>query len=462
MNLKLRFALLFTFFVSLILAISSLTIYLLYYSYRESEFFERVKTEGLQFHKVSSLLTNPGDLPSKMFTSILHNNTVYDERIVSLDSLGNLVSKVPDTLHFFISRPILDKIREKKTYFWYSENNYQNVGLLLNEGKKILITSGIDKSGLKKLSNLRFILFLVFIGGMLVTAFLSFFFVRQVFMPLTRLSMQMNKTTFQNLGHRIDITNDKSEVNDIARNFNNMLERLGRAFEFQKSFTYHASHELRTPLATMLSQTELALGKKLTEEGYKKVLLSLKEDQYELIELTNSLLMIAQFDQDDQLYSWPLLRIDEVLYDAISISKKMFPELAVNMSFGTLPENDDDFVIRGNESLLKSVFTNLIKNAFLYSINQKADITLESDGQVIFVHFDNEGTQLTADEKENILTPFFRGGNAVKTKGYGLGLAIVFRFITIHKGTITYTPIANDVNRFTITLNKAVPPRGTA
>lgn len=462
MNLKLRFALLFTFFVLLILAISSLTIYLLYYSYRESEFFERVKTEGLQFYKVSSLLANPGDLPSKMFTGILHNNTVYDERIVSLDSLGNLVSKVPDTLHFFISRPVLDKIREKKTYFWYSENNYQNVGLLLNEGKKILITSGVDKSGLKKLSNLRFILFLVFIGGMPVTAFLSFFFVRQVFMPLTRLSMQMNKTTFQNLGHRIDITNDKSEVNDIARNFNNMLERLGRAFEFQKSFTYHASHELRTPLATMLSQTELALGKKLTEEGYKKVLLSLKEDQYGLIELTNSLLMISQFDQDDQLYNWPLLRIDEVLYEAISISKRMFPELAVNMSFGTLPENDDDFVIRGNESLLKSVFTNLIKNAFLYSINQKADITLESDGQVIFVHFDNEGTQLTADEKENILTPFFRGGNAVKTKGYGLGLAIVFRFITIHKGTITYTPIANDVNRFTITLNKAVPPRGTA
>ncbi|MDE3254132.1 MAG: sensor histidine kinase, partial [Bacteroidota bacterium] len=148
--------------------------------------------------------------------------------------------------------------------------------------------------------------------------------------------------------------------------------------------------------------------------------------------------------------------------EAIGISKRMFPELTVNMSFGTLPENDDDFLIRGNESLLKSVFINLIKNAFLYSINQKVEITLESDGQTIFVHFDNAGTQLTADEKENILTPFFRGGNAVKTKGYGLGLAIVFRFITIHKGTITYTPIANDVNRFSITLNKAVTPRVTA
>ena len=56
------------------------------------------------------------------------------------------------------------------------------------------------------------------------------------------------------------------------------------------------------------------------------------------------------------------------------------------------------------------------------------------------------------------MTPFFRGGNAAKTKGYGLGLAIVQRFISIHKGTVTYTPIANDVNRFTITLNKATQP----
>lgn len=455
MNLKFRFALLFTFFVSVVLAISSITIYFLYESYRESQFLERVKTEGQQFHNIASLLTKPEGGTTQVLNNILHYSTVFDERIIILDSTGQLVSKVPDTMHFTLSPAYLKKIKEQKVYPWFSENNYQYVGVVLEEDKKILVAAGYDKTGFEKSSKLRLILIFVFIGAMLVTAFLAFFFVRQAFLPLTRLSMQMNRTTFQNLAQRIAVTKDDNEINDIARNFNNMLERLGRAFEFQKSFVYHASHELRTPLATMLSQTELALGKQMTEADYKKVLNSLKEDQQEMIELTNSLLTISQVNDGEQVQNWPLLRIDEVLYEAISTSKKMFPDLVANMSFGTLPESDDDFVVHGNESLLKSVFTNLIKNAFLYSIDQKVDITLESDGTVIFVHFDNAGTQLPADEKENIMTPFFRGGNAAKTKGYGLGLAIVHRFVTLHKGTITYTPIANDVNRFTVTLNKA-------
>ena len=455
MNLKFRFALLFTFFVALVLAISSFTIYFLYENYRESQFFERVKKEGQQFHNVSSLLAKPGGEPSQVLSSLLHYSTVYDEKIVIIDLNGKLISKIPDTFHFSISRFALDKIKEQKEYNWYSENNYQQVGLILEGGTRIMIASGFDRSGLQKLSNLKFILFFVFVGAMLITAFLSFFFVRQAFLPLTKLSMQMNRTTFQNLAHRIEVTEDENEVNDIARNFNNMLERLSRAFEFQKSFVYHASHELRTPLATMLSQTELALDKQMAEADYKKVLRSLKEDQQEMIELTNSLLTISQVNESEQIQYWPLLRIDEVLYEAISASKKMLPYLIANMCFGTMPESDDDFVVHGNESLLKSVFTNLIKNAFLYSIDHKVDIILESDGPVIFVHFDNAGTQLQADEKENIMTPFFRGSNAANTKGYGLGLAIVHRFITIHKGTVTYTPIANEVNRFTITLNKA-------
>ena len=455
MNLKFRFALLFTFFVSVVLAVSSFFIYFLYESYRESQFLERVKTEGQQFHNISSFLAKPGAEPSDLLYKILRYSTVYDERIIILDSSGKLISKVPDTMHFSLSPALLARIKEQKEYAWFSENKYQYVGVVLDENKKILIAAGFDKTGFEKSSKLRLILIFVFIGGMLVTAFIAFFFVRQAFLPLTRLSTQMNRTTFQNLAQRIPVTREDNEINDIARNFNNMLERLGRAFEFQKSFVYHASHELRTPLATMLSQTELALGKQMTEADYRKVLNSLKDDQQEMIELTNSLLTISQVNDGEQIQTWPLLRIDEVLYEAISTSKKMFPDLVANMEFGTLPESDDDFVVHGNESLLKSVFTNLIKNAFLYSIDQKVDITLESDGSVIFVHFDNEGTQLPADEKENIMTPFFRGGNAAKTKGYGLGLAIVHRFITLHKGTITYTPIANDVNRFTVTLNKA-------
>ena len=453
MNLKLRFALLFTFFVAVILFISSVTIYFLFYNYRESDFYERVKNEGLQFYNVTSQITNPNDIASKMFIAVLHNSTVYDERVVILDANGTVINKIPDTLHFTINKESLAKIGIQKEYRWHADNNYQYVGLAIKNTGQTIIAAGFDKPGFQKLSNLRLILMGVFLGGLIITAFVSFFFVRQAFMPLTRLSTQMKKTTFQNLTQRIEVPETKGEINDIARNFNAMLERLNGAFDFQKSFVYHASHELRTPLATMLSQTESALGKKMTEGEYEKLLISLKEEQQELIELTNSLLVISQYDNMGYIHEWPHLRIDEIVYDTVSHAKKMLPGLIVNIMFSSIPENDDDFVIQGNETLLKSAFINLIKNAYLYSTDEKVNITLESDGHAIFVHVDNTGTQLPNDEKDKIMTPFFRGGNALKTKGYGLGLSIVHRFISIHKGTVTYTPVANNINRFTVTLD---------
>ncbi|MFX8797645.1 histidine kinase dimerization/phospho-acceptor domain-containing protein, partial [Acinetobacter baumannii] len=76
-----------------------------------------------------------------------------------------------------------------------------------------------------------------------------------------------------------------------------MLQRLNNAFEFQKNFVHYASHELRTPLAVMLSQTESALNKNLSPENFQKVLESLKEEQLNLIELTNSLLLLSQYEK---------------------------------------------------------------------------------------------------------------------------------------------------------------------
>lgn len=53
------------------------------------------------------------------------------------------------------------------------------------------------------------------------------------------------------------------------------------------------------------------------------------------------------------------------------------------------------------------------------------------------------------------MAPFFRGRNAATSKGYGLGLSIVYRFISVHKGTVDYQVIDSDVNRFTVMLPKA-------
>ncbi len=456
MNLKLRFALLFTFFVAVILLISCITIYLLFSNGRQEDYYRRATKEAGDMYNIFTEVKKKQGTATYKFIRTIHDKAVYNERLCILDSSGTVIFRFPDTIPYPPLTIPFEKLRGIKEYRSIDHsNNEERVAIYLEEFNAYVYISGYDRQGFIRLKNLRFILILVFFASLVLSAFVSFLFVREAVRPLKDLALQMEKTTVQNLTERVDETDAKDEINAIAKNFNAMLERLSKAFEFQKSFVYHASHELRTPLATMLSQTESALNKKMTESGYKETLVSLKEEQQELIELTNSLLLISQFEHMGYVEDWPRLRIDEVIYETVSISKKIFPDLEVNITFASLPEDDDDFVTRGNETLLKSAFSNLIKNAYTYSVDQKVNITLDADGKTIFTHIDNAGTQLPADEKESIMVPFFRGGNALTTKGYGLGLSMVYRFISIHKGTVTYSPISNDMNRFTVTLNKA-------
>ncbi len=455
MNFKLRFALLFTFFVSLILLVACITTYLLFYQAREEDYFKRVSKEGLEVHKIFVDIRQDDPGIAYRIIKDIHDKALFYEQVYILDSAGKVIFRFPDTLQIPRVLPVkLETLHKGEEVKRYNESGAQLVAMYIPETDSYVYVSGYDRTGLARMNILRFILVVVFFGGMVLSVLISFLFVRQAIQPLKDLSLQMRKTGVQNLTERVPVQANNDEVNEIARNFNAMLERLQKSFDFQKNFVYHASHELRTPLATMLSQTESSLNKELSVPGYKKVLLSLKEEQQEMIELTNSLLLISQFENMGYVQDWPLLRIDELIYETVSHSKKVFPDLQINITFASLPENDDDFIIRGNESLLKSAFTNLIKNAYTYSVDQKVYITLDSDGESVFVHIDNAGTQLPADDKENIMIPFFRGGNALTTKGYGLGLSIVYRFISIHNGTVTYTPVASDMNRFTVTLGK--------
>jgi len=229
-------------------------------------------------------------------------------------------------------------------------------------------------------------------------------------------------------------------------------ENLKKSLKQISNFVHHASHELRTPLATMLLETESALRKILTAEEAKKVLESLKEDQLKLIDLTNSLLLLSQFEGVNGEVNWPKLRIDELIYSSIETAKKTFPGINISFEFSTPPEHELYLYLCGNETLLGTVINNLIKNAYLYSDDKCVTIILEVYSGEINVHFENKGQVLKADDKEKIFLPFCRGENAKLKKGFGLGLSIVKKIMDLHSGTIKYNAIDEHINRFTIVL----------
>lgn len=447
MNLKLRFALLFTLLVAIILSFSMAAIYLLYYNYRKEDFFRRLEQQARQTFNLH--------FDSRISDSVLYALSVqsgrqlYEEQDFVVDSAYGIAYKFPDTSRFFLSNHFLETVKDKKVerFTWGQK---EGVITFFPHRNAFAVSVAYDTVGVRKVSNLRNILLIVCIAAVGVTAVVSFIYARQITRPLSRLSEEINNISESNLTQRVRVSRSNDELTQIARNFNEMLNRLEKAFNIQKSFVHHASHELRTPLASMLSQTELALRQELSPAEYKKVLESLKEDQQGLIDLTNSLLSLSQFEKIAAAGAWPEVRIDELLFDTVEFSKKLFKDIDISIGFAEVPQEGDMLIIRGNDTLLKSAFINLIKNGYRYSDNKKVSLRLSATEESIRVIVENTGRQIPEEERSRLFIPFFRGQNAMGLKGFGLGLSIVNRIIHLHVGTVHYEAEGEDLNRFVV------------
>jgi signal transduction histidine kinase len=451
MNLKTRLALLYSLSVFIVLVASAVSIYVLNENFRKEEFIKRLVIEASESYQ----LFTDDDKIEYLDDQLDFNaqTSLQQEKIFIYDSALHLRYSSPGAKPINISPQIFEAARNKQHHdFTVNEDEAVILYGRQKNNYYYTIVTARDVFGKRKSENLRVLLFFSILGGLLLSGLLAFFYVRHIMQPLEELKEQIQKINEGNLTERISIRRHNDEVWEIAEKFNEMLERLEQAFEQRKNFVQHASHELRTPLANMLAHTESALNKDLTAEEYKVTLHSLKEDQQDLIDLTNSLLALSRYESVKSLTDFVSVRIDEVLYHTVDFIKQVWPKAAVSIEFETIPDDEQFMCVQGNESLIRSAIQNLVKNAIQYSENFKVMIWIDATEKGVTLKFDNTGKQILPEEQSRLFIPFFRGENSMFKKGYGLGLSIVQRIITLHKGRISYQALDNNTNRFIVFL----------
>lgn len=449
MTLRFRLTIIIAFIIVLITFFTSIAIYLLSSNHREQDFYTRLRAEAkVVFDDYLDKMIDSTGLIQKL-PQELDDKTLYNKQITILTGDNKVLSSIPKQNTLRLSEKQLRLIKQKKEVD-FDIKTHQVVGLYLENYDEYIIVAAYDKDGLEKQGTLKFFLAIVSTVAIIITLLLTYFFAGAALKPLTNLSNQISNTDVRKLEFIDSGQNKKDEIGTIAHNYNALMQRLQTAFEEQKNFIHHASHELRTPLATMFATTEAALHKEMNVVEFKKTLLSLKEDQNHLIELTNSLLLLSQFEKLQTNPKWSKLRIDDLLIEAMSYCQKLFTGLTVDFEFTNVPDDDSWLIINGNETLLKSAFTNLIKNAFLYSDDKRIRIIVEATAKNLVVHFDSMGKNLSELQIENLTKPFYQHNNVGSTKGFGLGLSIVERIINLHNAKFIYTPLSKMSNRFSI------------
>ena len=230
------------------------------------------------------------------------------------------------------------------------------------------------------------------------------------------------------------IGNRRDELASLARDFDEMAERIENLLTSQKRLTQDISHELRSPLARLNVALELAKQRSVNETT-APLLLRIETESNRLNEMIGRLLILSKLEsgvRDFNKHKVNLTRIIEMV-----VADADFEAKAKNKAVKII-EKQDCYVF-GNEHLLRSAVENVLRNAVRYTKeNTAVEIALRNGGGQAKISVRDFGEGVPEAELEKLFRPFYRIGEARerKTGGIGLGLAIAERAVHAHEGTI--------------------------
>lgn len=326
---------------------------------------------------------------------------------------------------------------------YFSEGEYETAGIFYREGSitRNILVAAKDAGGTQLFRKWAGLLSISVIVILLIILLTSYFFAGRALQPLAILQRHIHQSAaapqaFPQL--KSELLHSKDEIASLAISYNDLMRQLQQYDAQQKQFIRFASHELRTPLAVMMSQIDLALLRNRTEEEYRELLNSLREDHEQLAELIARLLLIFKSEQPLLKEKMSTFSLYELVEESCSAIQKQYPSIRCSLHFIRPSSNPDDYTMIGDEVLVKSAIDNLLTNAAKYGEGSPITVRLDADEQHLSMEIINGGTLLSPLEAEQLFQPFFRAGNKGRHPGSGLGLVLVEKVVILHRGNIHY------------------------
>ena len=217
------------------------------------------------------------------------------------------------------------------------------------------------------------------------------------------------------------------------------LEPIRNMMDEQNRFISDASHELRTPLTSLKSAFEVFLRSRTPTIAEAKTLTSESIIEVNKLQsLSESLLNLAQYEKPNGSMQFETIKLSNVVNNAIKRIESKIKQKNIQISISI-----KNVSLKGNSYGLTDLFTILLDNAVKYSHeNDTIRIQMKKKDNSVEVYIIDSGIGISEKDIPHIFNRFYRADNARskdQTGGYGLGLSIAQKIVSIHKGSIRVT-----------------------
>lgn len=224
------------------------------------------------------------------------------------------------------------------------------------------------------------------------------------------------------------------DVSQLGRDLDETLSRLEFAVDAQRRFIAHAAHELRSPITALLGEITFTLRRDRSAQDYRTALEEALDATERLRVLSDDLLTLARLGAGSETeFGEVSLRavVDAAVADVTAASRERALRIA---------RREVHWRVNGHANDLRRLVRNLVENAARHCPkDEEIRIDCWADSRSVFLAVDDAGEGVSAEERDRIFEPFFRGATtrAEHEVGTGLGLAIARAVARQHHGELS-------------------------
>lgn len=245
------------------------------------------------------------------------------------------------------------------------------------------------------------------------------------------------------------IGRDITRSNRYRRELEAANQRAEELLEAREKLMLAITHDFKAPLGSIMGYTDLLT--RLTEDERQRFYLSnMKSSSEHLLKLVSDLLDFHRLDLNKTEINRVTFHPAQ-LFEEIRVSFQPLAEAkGLTLECQVAPELNGSFV--SDPLRIRQIVNNLLSNAVKFTAEGGVTLNIDYESSRLRIAVSDTGKGMEPTNRERIFQEFTRLPGAQGEEGFGLGLSIVHKLVTLLEGSIEVESTPGKGSCFVVTL----------
>jgi heavy metal sensor kinase len=290
----------------------------------------------------------------------------------------------------------------------------------------------------------------------LAAAGLGWFMARRAVSGVEAVTRTARKISGGTLKERVLIKGQGDEIDQLAKTFNQMLDRIQILVTEIKEMTDHIAHDLRSPLTRIRGHAEVTLTTAKSLSEYETMAADTIEECDRLLDMINTMLLISKTESGVDSIAVKEIDLAVLVQEACELFLPTTEDKGIKLSCH-VPERS---LLKADIRMIQRLLSNLLDNAVKYTPSGgSVTVSLEEQAENLVIEVKDTGIGISPGDLPRIFERFYRCDQSRSFEGIGLGLSLARAIVRAHGGDIMADSEPKAGSTFKVLLPKSPPPQ---